>query len=113
MRLLPVAGRRRTASLNLLPQRPRLRRVPARGRAGRLCRSCADPRIVRLAAPGSERSAAWRSSNVSHDAREPEPTACVVVGILEEEHMPVILLWAIPTIIVIGGGGYWLMHLHH
>jgi hypothetical protein len=32
---------------------------------------------------------------------------------LEEEHMPVILLWAIPTVIVIGGGGYWLMHLRH
>jgi hypothetical protein len=27
--------------------------------------------------------------------------------------MPVILLWAIPTVLVIGGGGYWLMHLHH
>jgi hypothetical protein len=24
---------------------------------------------------------------------------------VEEEHMPVILLWAIPTIVVIGGGG--------
>lgn len=31
----------------------------------------------------------------------------------EEETMPVILLWAIPAVIVIGGGGYWLMHLHH
>jgi len=47
------------------------------------------------------------------DAREPETTACVVSSFLEEEHMPVILLWAIPTVIVIGGGGYWLMHLHH
>jgi hypothetical protein len=26
--------------------------------------------------------------------------------------MPVLLLWAIPAVIVIGGGGYWLMHLH-
>jgi len=26
--------------------------------------------------------------------------------------MPVILLWAIPAVIVIGGGGYWLLHLH-
>jgi len=31
----------------------------------------------------------------------------------EEETMPVIFLWAIPAVIVIGGGGYWLMHLHH
>jgi len=31
----------------------------------------------------------------------------------EEEIMPVILLWAIPSVLVIGGGGYWLMHLHH
>jgi len=26
--------------------------------------------------------------------------------------MPVILLWGIPTLIVLGGGTYWLMHLH-
>ena len=31
----------------------------------------------------------------------------------EEEKMPVILLWGIPTLLVVGGGGYWLMHLHH
>jgi len=26
--------------------------------------------------------------------------------------MPVILLWAIPAVVVIGGGTYWIMHLH-
>jgi len=26
--------------------------------------------------------------------------------------MPVILLWGIPALVVIGGGTYWLMHLH-
>ena len=26
--------------------------------------------------------------------------------------MPVIFLWAIPAVIVVGGGGYWLMHMH-
>jgi len=30
----------------------------------------------------------------------------------KEKIMPVILLWAIPAVIVIGGGGYWLLHLH-
>jgi hypothetical protein len=30
----------------------------------------------------------------------------------EEAKMPVLLLWAIPAVVVIGGGGYWLMHLH-
>jgi len=30
----------------------------------------------------------------------------------EENNMPVILLWGIPALIVIGGGGYWLMHVH-
>jgi len=31
----------------------------------------------------------------------------------EEVVMPVILLWGIPTLIVLGGGTYWLLHLHH
>jgi hypothetical protein len=31
----------------------------------------------------------------------------------EENIMPVILLWGIPALIVIGGGSYWLIHLHH
>jgi len=26
--------------------------------------------------------------------------------------MPVILLWGIPAIIVIGGGAYWIAHIH-
>jgi hypothetical protein len=30
----------------------------------------------------------------------------------EGAHMPVILLWGIPTLIVIGGGAYWIAHLH-
>jgi hypothetical protein len=32
---------------------------------------------------------------------------------LEEETMPVIILWGIPTLIVLVGGGYWLVHMHH
>jgi hypothetical protein len=27
--------------------------------------------------------------------------------------MPVPLLWDIPTMLVVVGGGYWLVHLHH
>ena len=34
-------------------------------------------------------------------------------GELRRNQMPVILLWGIPTLLVVGGGGYWLMHLHH
>jgi cytochrome c-type biogenesis protein CcmH/NrfF len=26
--------------------------------------------------------------------------------------MPVLLLWAVPAVIVIGGAGYWLVHMH-
>jgi len=26
--------------------------------------------------------------------------------------MPVILLWGIPAVIVLGGGAYWIAHLH-
>jgi len=26
--------------------------------------------------------------------------------------MPVIVLWAIPAIIVLGGGVYWIAHMH-
>jgi hypothetical protein len=29
-----------------------------------------------------------------------------------EQIMPVIFLWGIPAIIVIGGGAYWIAHLH-
>jgi len=34
-------------------------------------------------------------------------------GTSEEEAMPVILLWGIPTLFVVVGGGWWLMHMHH
>jgi hypothetical protein len=34
-------------------------------------------------------------------------------GASEEEAMPVILLWGIPTLFVVAGGGWWLMHLNH
>jgi len=26
--------------------------------------------------------------------------------------MPVFILWAIPAVIIIGGGAYWIAHLH-
>jgi hypothetical protein len=26
--------------------------------------------------------------------------------------MPVIVLWAIPAVIILGGGAYWIAHLH-
>jgi len=26
--------------------------------------------------------------------------------------MPVFILWAIPAVVVLGGGAYWLMHVH-
>ena len=33
-------------------------------------------------------------------------------GSTEERDMPVLLLWAVPAVIVIGGAGYWLVHMH-
>jgi hypothetical protein len=30
----------------------------------------------------------------------------------EEAVMPVLLLWAVPAVIVVGGAGYWLIHMH-
>lgn len=30
----------------------------------------------------------------------------------EEIPMPVFILWAIPAVVVLGGGAYWLMHIH-
>ena len=30
----------------------------------------------------------------------------------EERIMPVLILWAVPAVIVIGGASYWLLHLH-
>ena len=34
------------------------------------------------------------------------------VGEAEEAFMPVLLLWAVPAVIVVGGAGYWLIHMH-
>jgi hypothetical protein len=34
-------------------------------------------------------------------------------GVSEEDAMPVILLWGIPALFVVAGGGWWLMHMHH
>jgi hypothetical protein len=30
----------------------------------------------------------------------------------KEKNMPVVLLWGIPVLLVVGGGTYWIMHLH-
>jgi hypothetical protein len=30
----------------------------------------------------------------------------------EERNHPVLLLWAVPAVIVVGGAGYWLVHMH-
>jgi cytochrome c-type biogenesis protein CcmH/NrfF len=32
---------------------------------------------------------------------------------MKEETMPVIILWGIPTLLVLAGGGYYLVHMHH
>jgi len=37
--------------------------------------------------------------------------ALSVAGKREESKMPVLLLWAVPAVIVIGGAGYWLVHM--
>jgi len=26
--------------------------------------------------------------------------------------MPVFILWAIPAVIILGGGAYWIVHMH-
>jgi cytochrome c-type biogenesis protein CcmH/NrfF len=31
---------------------------------------------------------------------------------VEERKMPVILLWGLPVIVVVGGVGYYLVHMH-
>jgi hypothetical protein len=31
---------------------------------------------------------------------------------MEEKTMPVLLLWAVPAIVVVGGGVYLISHLH-
>jgi hypothetical protein len=33
-------------------------------------------------------------------------------GATEEETMPVLLLWAVPAIVVVGGGVYLISHMH-
>ena len=48
-------------------------------------------------------------ARVSELARNNAPTK---VNEQRENAMPVILLWGIPAIIVVGGGAYWLMHIH-
>jgi hypothetical protein len=30
----------------------------------------------------------------------------------EENSMPVFILWAIPAVIILGGGAYWIVHMH-
>ena len=30
----------------------------------------------------------------------------------EERTMPILVMWAVPAVIVIGGVGYWLVHMH-
>lgn len=30
----------------------------------------------------------------------------------EERKMPVLILWAVPAVIVVGGATYWLVHMH-
>jgi len=37
---------------------------------------------------------------------------CIREGKREERIMPVVLMWAVPAVIVIGGVGYWLVHMH-
>jgi hypothetical protein len=33
-------------------------------------------------------------------------------GYLEESAMPVLILWAVPAVIFVGGVGYFLLHAH-
>ena len=30
----------------------------------------------------------------------------------QESVMPVLVMWAVPAVIVVGGVGYWLVHMH-
>ena len=41
-----------------------------------------------------------------------ERRAPVSPSLRTERNMPVIFLWGIPALIVIGGGAYWVAHLH-
>jgi hypothetical protein len=35
-----------------------------------------------------------------------------MLDVMEEEKMPVIILWAVPAIIAVGGGIYLIGHMH-
>jgi hypothetical protein len=42
-----------------------------------------------------------------------DPGLCVAVVLKEEDFtMPVLLLWAVPAIVVVGGGIYLIGHIH-
>jgi hypothetical protein len=36
----------------------------------------------------------------------------LIEGKREERIMPILVMWAVPAVIVIGGVGYWLVHMH-
>jgi hypothetical protein len=40
------------------------------------------------------------------------PKRFVGEGKREERIMPILVMWAVPAVIVIGGVGYWLVHMH-
>jgi hypothetical protein len=58
---------------------------------------------------------AWKY-RTNGNSRRPTSVVCSEKGCEEEEKesvMPMIFfLWAIPAVIVIGRGTYWLMHVH-
>lgn len=66
------------------------------------------PRVLRHE---TWRLGAWRFSNGSVANKEIYYYGRMTRS--EEVAMPVILLWGIPTLIVLGGGTCWLLHLHH
>jgi len=35
-----------------------------------------------------------------------------MLDVMEEEKMPVIILWSVPAIIAVGGGIYLISHMH-
>jgi hypothetical protein len=58
------------------------------------------------------------SGNMLHctikNDREPRamPLRLFFEGKREERIMPILVMWAVPAVIVIGGVGYWLVHMH-
>jgi hypothetical protein len=40
------------------------------------------------------------------------PGRFTVEGKAEERITPILVMWAVPAVIVIGGVGYWLVHMH-